>query len=340
MLATLGLVVAAIFSAMAYVAASQPERLTCEAGLNVEERTATTSSITCRVPSIEATCSKGSYVRIENTIHCVTGDGRKYDILDNSDANASYCEQAYGEGSYPTGKRACSCTGNFELRNGRCVDLKAEQARIALAADHSCKEQLGPHARVVPGDNAHCKCEPGFVMGATGEGCISTLTVCQRQFGLFAEPPYPDSDKCKCRVGFVWSKDGTECVCPDGKYEKDGDCVDHPKCGTKGRFDPALERCVCSDEAELVDGICLTPDEQCHKRAGIFSLFNRERKRCECRLGYMPVQGRCESLSDYCRSIYGPRASSAFGKDNACRCSGDPCRCSKDAASGDQTPCI
>lgn len=110
---------------------NESEEIACEVGLYIQHPSASTTQVHCSIPTINLTCPDNSYSRIGEVASCMTGDKRRYEIIDNTELNASYCNSKMGTGSTPRGYKECECMLNFEPFQGQCKYVAAEHGIAA-----------------------------------------------------------------------------------------------------------------------------------------------------------------------------------------------------------------
>lgn len=304
------------------------DRYACYDGFNISFPSASIATISCRSPNILIHCRKDTFSSSSNTIRCTSSDKRSYVVIDRTDEMEENCKSTHGPNSTYSNER-CICLDGYENIGDRCI-----------SRDKKCK-YLGENGIGINRSGTWgCGCESGYTLSLDQKECISILEACSILYGNNSVPKYDNSDNCICKEGFVWNESRTACNCPLGKYELNSKCVSKPLCGGKGDFDINLNKCICKEGAKFIDNSCYSENDLCSRNQNYFSIYNKDTKQCECISGYLKFNGKCENINSYCSHVYGDRSYADYGKENSCKCLGNPCKCTSLKDISDKTVCV
>jgi len=94
---------------------------------------------------------------------------------------------------------------------------------------------------------------------------------------------------------------------------------DRPDCPINSRYDSVSNSCKCYSGYVASGGECISEDEWCEDKYGLWAEYDTLSNSCECEGGYILSGNRCISGNTFCRNQYGLHASYDSLSDS-CEC--------------------
>ena len=170
--------------------------------------------------------------------------------------------------------------------------------------------------------SGRCKCMSGYVFkdGLFGDPqCVSESQACKDQYGYNARSTY--GGKCECSYGYVFGKDSigrTQCISEDDACEEQYGYNARSTYG--GKCECAYGYVFGKDFMGKTQ--CVSTTSACNDQLGYNSRYNSLSDKCECRSGYVIVDGQCTDGNSACRSKHGLYVD-YNSLNNTCECDSD-----------------